>query len=81
MANVTAVAATMVDRLDGCHTAAQIVASNNPDALATYQDLRDLRYHECDSLRAAQSYVTSGDPRELNARSEYIDDPLASDTA
>jgi hypothetical protein len=80
--NVMGIARHHVARLDGCHTAAQIVANGDPDPLAAYQDLRRLRSEEYDAVRTAQGWITSVDHREMHYRSKWLhDDDLASDLA
>lgn len=80
LAAVMGVAAAIVQRLDGTHTAAAIVASRDPARMDAYTDLAELR-EKYDAIRVAQDWTTAGDPRDQHARSTYLDDPLASDTA
>lgn len=81
MQGVMSIAAQLVSRLSGCHTATQIVANGDPDVLAAFQDLRRLRSDEYDAIRTAQDWCMAGDPRGPNYRSKWLDDDLASDTA
>lgn len=81
LAIVMDVARKLVSRLKGCHTASAIVANGDPDVLVAYQDLRRLRV-EYDSVRAAQDFLMTGDPRADWHRSEWLyDDELATDLA
>lgn len=81
MNSVMSIAAKLVSRLMGCHTAAAIVANGDPDPLAAYQDLRRLRANEYDAIRTAQTWVmTASTRRVINFHSDWlIDDDLADD--
>lgn len=81
ISSVMSVAADLVSRLNGHHTASAIVAAGDDGALAAYQDLRRLRHDEYDEVRLAQSWLMVGDPRADQHRSEWLyDDELADDT-
>ena len=80
MQTIMGIARRLVERLDGHHNAAQIVANGDPKPLAAYQELRQLRAEEYDAIRTAQDWITSTDHRVTAYRSRYLhDDDLASD--
>jgi hypothetical protein len=79
MQTIMNIARRLVERLDGCHDAPQIVANGDPKTLAAYQDLRSLREDEYDAVRTAQDWIIATDHRTTAYRSKYLDDDLASD--
>jgi hypothetical protein len=67
--------AAVVDRLDGARNAAEAIQRGVADP---WQELTPLRA-QLDSVWQAYDWTMMGDQRVIHSRSEYLDDPLASD--
>lgn len=80
MAAVMAKVGEAVARLDGCHTAGEVVASGDSEKLAAFGEIRTLR-SEYDQIRQAQEWALQGQHLAQISRSEYLDDALADDAA
>jgi hypothetical protein len=61
----------VVARLRGCHTAAAIVASGDPEVLGAYQELKPLAV-ELEDIYKQFDIVTAGDALYMHAKSDYL---------
>lgn len=72
--------AAAVKRLDGAHTAHDVLMKGGDAATVWRDELPPLRAGY-DSIREAQTWAMAGDERLLHSQSKYLDDPLANLTA